>query len=135
MSATDRRPSHLLLQWYCRPLSLTREGLYERERRQAVFHQPMILFQHIVQIFAVPEHTGLGEHAFLLKGLESRRICSVLVHDDHTRGDCMRGLEHLAESVLEMSLEAKSRETMVSGWKGPSMYGRNLGTSARCSYG
>jgi hypothetical protein len=38
-------------------------------------------------------------------------------------------------SVLEMSLEAQSRETMVSGWKGPSMYGRNLGTSARCSSG
>jgi hypothetical protein len=42
---------------------------------------------------------------------------------------------HSRKSVLEMSLEAKSRETMVSGWKGPSMYGRNLGTSARCSDG
>jgi hypothetical protein len=36
-------------------------------------------------------------------------------------------------SVLEMSSEAKWRETMVSGCKGPSVYGRNLGTCTRCS--
>ena len=33
-------------------------------------------------------------------------------------------------SVHEMSSESKWRETTVSGGKGPSMYGRNLGTSA-----
>ena len=33
-------------------------------------------------------------------------------------------------SVHEMSSESKWRETTVSGGKGPSVYGRNLGTSA-----
>jgi hypothetical protein len=47
----------------------------------------------------------------------------------------LRNLLHTDLSVLEMSFEAQSCETMVSGWKGPSMSGRNLGTSARCSYG
>jgi class 3 adenylate cyclase len=39
------------------------------------------------------------------------------------------------ESVLEMSSEAKWCETRVSGCKGPSVYGRNLGTCTRCSNG
>ena len=34
------------------------------------------------------------------------------------------------KSVHEMSSESKWRETTVSGGKGPSVYGRNLGTSA-----
>jgi hypothetical protein len=42
-------------------------------------------------------------------------------------------LSHL--SVHEMSSEAKRRETVVSGCKGPSVHGRNLGTSAQSSYG
>ena len=38
-------------------------------------------------------------------------------------------------SVHEMSSESKWREMAVSGCKGPSAYGRNLGTSAQCSDG
>jgi quinol monooxygenase YgiN len=38
-------------------------------------------------------------------------------------------------SVHEMSSEAKRRETVVSGCKGPSVHGRNLGTSAQSSSG
>ena len=34
-----------------------------------------------------------------------------------------------------MSSESKWRETTVSGCKGPSIYGRNLGTFAQCSDG
>jgi hypothetical protein len=38
-------------------------------------------------------------------------------------------------SVHGMSSEAKWRETVVYGCKGPSVHGRNLGTSAQSSYG
>src|SRR5262245_43527633 len=38
-------------------------------------------------------------------------------------------------SVHEMRSESKWRETTVSECKGPSVHGRNLGTSAQCSYG
>src|SRR5882724_8257572 len=42
-------------------------------------------------------------------------------------------LRRFKTSVHEMSSEAKWHETMVAGCKGPSVYGRNLGTCARCS--
>src|SRR6267142_3789591 len=39
-------------------------------RIHAAFHKPMILFDDIIQIFALPEETGLGEYPLLLKGLK-----------------------------------------------------------------
>jgi RND family efflux transporter MFP subunit len=44
-------------------------------------------------------------------------------------------LTEIDVSVHEMSLESKWREAMVFGWKGSSVHGRNLGTSAQSSYG
>jgi hypothetical protein len=42
---------------------------------------------------------------------------------------------HQAEKSDEMSPDAKSHEATVSGCKGPSVYGRNLGTLAQCPDG
>ena len=39
----------------------------------------------------------------------------------------------LSDECTRNELESKCRETMVSGCKGPSVYGRNLGTCMRCS--
>src|SRR2546428_14076138 len=55
--------------------------------------------------------------------------------------DPVEGVVHLVRvledhlSVHEMSSESTWRETAVFGCKGPSVYGRNLGTSAQCSNG
>jgi len=43
-------------------------------RIHTAFYKPMVLFDDIIQILAWPEETGLGEHPFLLKGLECRWI-------------------------------------------------------------
>ena len=46
-------------------------------------------FDDIIQIFAWPEETRLGEHSLLLKGPEGRWIGRVFVHGDHTRSKRM----------------------------------------------
>jgi hypothetical protein len=67
----------------------------------AAFHKPMILFHHIVQVFALPEQTPFWEGAVQLEGLECRWVRRVLVHGDHPWGEGMlsririaRGTQH-----------------------------------------
>jgi hypothetical protein len=45
----------------------------------------MILFDHVVQVFAWPEQTGFRERPLLLQDLEGGRICRVLIHGNHVR--------------------------------------------------
>jgi hypothetical protein len=42
------------------------------------FHKPMILFDHIIQVLALPQQTGFWKGAVALEGLEGRRIRRVL---------------------------------------------------------
>jgi len=55
-------------------------------RIHETFHKPMILFDHIIQILALSEPTGLWEGAVLLEGVEGRWVRGVLVDGDHTGG-------------------------------------------------
>ena len=50
------------------------------------FHKPMILFNRIIQVLALPRQTGFWEYSVTLQGIEGRRIRRVLVHGDDARG-------------------------------------------------
>jgi hypothetical protein len=65
------------------------EGSQPQARVHPAFHESVILFHHIVQVFALPEHTAFREHALLLKGIEGRRIGRVFVDGNHTRSERM----------------------------------------------
>ena len=62
--------------------------------------ETMILFHHVVHIFARPQHTGHREHARLLQSLERGGIRGMLVHGDDTGGERLGSLKHLAEEAL-----------------------------------
>jgi hypothetical protein len=57
----------------------------------------MILFHHIIQIFALSEPTGLWEGVIMLEGLEGRWVGGVLVHSDRAWKRRMTGAQHLPE--------------------------------------
>jgi hypothetical protein len=60
----------------------------------------VILFYHIVQVFALSEQTVLRESAVVLEGLERQGVGRVLVDRDDPGGARMGGLEHLAEEAF-----------------------------------
>jgi hypothetical protein len=60
----------------------------------------MVLFHHIIQIFALSESTGLWEGVVVLEGLEGRWVCGVLIDGDHTREDGMARTQHLPEKLF-----------------------------------
>jgi len=78
----------------------------------------MILFNDIIQGLALPECTGLAEQPCLLKSLEGRGVCRVLIDGDHTRGGCMACLQCLPEKPLGCVGIAGSAEHEVQ--RGPS---------------
>ena len=91
------------------------EGTKPQARIDAAFDKTMILLDHIIQIFALPERTDWWELPLLLQCLESRRISRVLINDDDTWGGRMCGAEGLAEETLGGCGIARLTEQKVNG--------------------
>jgi hypothetical protein len=60
----------------------------------------MILFDHIIQVLALPKKIGFWKCAVALEGIEGMRIRCVLVHGDHARKRCMARVQHLPEKLF-----------------------------------
>ena len=52
----------------------------------AAFHEPMILFNHSIQILTVSKETPLGEGALVLEGVERQGGRRMRVDGDHPGG-------------------------------------------------
>src|SRR5262245_55643901 len=61
------------------------------------FNEPMVLLDDIIEIFALSELRGHGEHAFLLQLLDGRWIGVAPIDVDDPRRLMLGSLQHLAE--------------------------------------
>jgi len=66
----------------------------------ATVDKTMILRDHVVEVFALPERTACWELPLLLQRRESRGIGCVLIDRNHAREGRMRGSESLPEKVF-----------------------------------
>jgi hypothetical protein len=80
-------------------------------RVHAPFHTPMILVDHIIQVLALPQQTGIWEGAVALKGIEGRRIRRILVHGDHVRERRMTRVQPPPENCSAASASRVARST------------------------
>jgi hypothetical protein len=69
----------------------------------------MILLDHIIHVFALPEQTGLWEGAVALEGIEDRRIRRILVHGDHVRERRMTRVQPPPENCSAASASRVAR--------------------------
>jgi hypothetical protein len=94
-------------------------GGMERAKSQAwinaAFHKTMVLFHHIVYVFALPQCTTRWELALLLKGLEDWRIHSIFVDRDDAWGGRMLRPERLPEEALSGASITPGTQQKVDG--------------------
>ncbi|GHO81333.1 hypothetical protein KSD_91040 [Ktedonobacter sp. SOSP1-85] len=79
-------------------------GRLERKETHSWFDQSfektVVLFNQVVEVFALPKFARLGDASFCLKFLESFGLRRVFVKGDDTRSHCMGGSERFREKAL-----------------------------------
>lgn len=79
----------------------------------------MILFRHVVQVFAWSEQTGFGERPLLLQDLEGGRVYRVLIDGDHVRWNRMVRLLQFGDIGLNRTTEHwYTRTAAAPRWPG-----------------
>src|SRR5918992_3999938 len=73
------------------------EGAESQPCFDQTFDEPVVLFDHIVQIFDWSELASLGQFSCSLYLLDSLGISWVLVYIDHPRSDGVAGPQHFGE--------------------------------------
>src|SRR5262245_33307569 len=94
-------------------------GRFERKETHAwldeTFDEPMVLFDQVVEIFALSKFTRYGKNPCCLQFLESFGISCIFIDSDDTRSHSVGGPERFREKVLcSLGITSSAQEELQS---------------------